>query len=341
MGDATPEAAAARMANNGGLLVIVDDEGTILHHALGMYSAQPNLGLILKGWDGAEYDRDRVGDGDQGDQHIPRVLIGMGLAIQPGVEDRMRATPARVERGALPRFLISHPDPVAGTRMLSGDGEQQGDEEALAPLHERVKALWQATRDNHEPVELRFSPEASRRFTEWHDEQERLMLDLGSQERLYVPKRRSSVARLAAVFHLLLTRGPEVVTEIRCRRGGAGDRPGAVLRRPRVRRGGPRHPPRRLEGAHLLEGSRGHAGRPAARVDGAGDHPRRATSAAPREGRPGPSPRLRVPVRARVGAPHRPEGRVRERGPGRRQALARVRGEPRPVDPADCTPAPP
>jgi replicative DNA helicase len=197
--DATPESTAGLMARNGGVLVVVDAEGAIVHHALGMYSTAPNIGLWLAGWSGETYMRDRVREDGASEVIVPGARIGVGAAIQPGVMRSLLNDPRVEDRGFLARALTDWPPPMAGQRELSNLDHHPDDSTHLDPLHEHVIARWEECRST--PRYLTLSTDARMMYIAWHDARERELRTADESHVKVVPKVRASVARLAAVFH--------------------------------------------------------------------------------------------------------------------------------------------
>jgi hypothetical protein len=209
--DATPEATAGLMARNGGLLVVVDAEGTIVHHALGLYTNSPNLGLWLAAWSAESYTRDRVREDGASEVDVPSARIGLGAAIQPGVLRALLNDARVLDRGFLARALCSWPPSTVGRRSLGGDRPRPGDAKVLTTLAARVRDRWAMVKAVKDGRVVELGPDARRRFIEWHDELEVALPDYPDVEARAVPKLRASIARLAAVFHLL---GPQPATEV-------------------------------------------------------------------------------------------------------------------------------
>jgi hypothetical protein len=205
--DATPEATAGLMARNGGLLVVIDAEGTIVHHALGLYTNSPNLGLWLAAWSGERYIRDRVREDGASEIDVASARIGLGAAIQPGVLRALLNDARVIDRGFVARALCSWPTSSAGRRHLDED-PRPGDATVLTALADLVRSRWAKIKTDT-VIDLDLA--ARSRFKEWHNELESTLPGLTDFEARAVPKLRASIARLAAVFHLL---GPQPGAEV-------------------------------------------------------------------------------------------------------------------------------
>jgi replicative DNA helicase len=116
--DVTPEKLAHLLAENGGRLAILSDEGTAFHIMAGRYSADgaPNLDVYLKAHSGTTIQVDR--------KNSPPVFVGrpaltMGLTIQPGVMAGLSAKPQFRGQGLLARFLYAVPFSMVGRRNVT------------------------------------------------------------------------------------------------------------------------------------------------------------------------------------------------------------------------------
>ena len=197
--DTTPERLATLMADNEGRMIAWNDEGSMLKHALGLYSKTPNLDLFLKGWDGTRYVQDRKGGGGAPVTEIvlQHPTLTLVAAVQPTT---IRAVGGSgngelVERGLVGRMLISWPPSRTGTRLMSGRDER-------AYLHVQVwnDEVVRLARDGAR--ELAFSPAAGRIFMAWHDEVE-VLLPTGktyADVRSFAVKTREGVARFAGLI---------------------------------------------------------------------------------------------------------------------------------------------
>jgi hypothetical protein len=113
--DTTTQQLATLIAENGAM-AIFSAEGGILDIIAGRYSKDKgtDMDLYLKGHAGESYRVDRKG---RPPEYIPRVLLTMGLAVQPAVLTSLTSQPSFQGRGLLARFLYSQPESLVGTRL--------------------------------------------------------------------------------------------------------------------------------------------------------------------------------------------------------------------------------
>jgi hypothetical protein len=198
--DVTPEAMAVRLSKSGGLAIIIDDEGLIIHHAIGMYSKTPNIALLLKGWEADTYWRDRISDNGRS-VYIPRVLMAICCTIQPGVAARFFNDRTVDDRGLLSRFLTVWPGSMYGHRMMLAKRYWDSDRARVEPWSSLVVDVEIQLHDNELPMFL--GKEASRVFAMWHDKLERRVPEMEGRDRKAMPKMRAYALRIAGLLHLI------------------------------------------------------------------------------------------------------------------------------------------
>ena len=111
--DTTPEALAGLLAVHGRLGAI-GAEGGLLDTLAGRYAdGVANLDVVLKAYGGETVRVDRRG---RPAEIVVRPLLTLGLAVQHDVIDKARRNPAMMGRGLVPRFLMSAPQSLLGTR---------------------------------------------------------------------------------------------------------------------------------------------------------------------------------------------------------------------------------
>ncbi|ONH23852.1 hypothetical protein BL253_31990 [Pseudofrankia asymbiotica] len=114
--DSTPEALISLMADNGGRIAVISDEGGIFDIFAGRFSSVPNLDPYLKGHAGRPMRVDRKGrDGE----FIPNPALTVGVMIQPSVLRRFGADADLTGRGLAARFLFVLPGSLAGWRDVN------------------------------------------------------------------------------------------------------------------------------------------------------------------------------------------------------------------------------
>lgn len=112
--DATPEALAKTMADQGGRLAMFDAEGGGLTTMVGArYTAQTNLDLMLKAHAGDSVSQVRIG---RGAISIARPVFAFGVLSQPETLRELRGIAGAAERGLFARLLIAAPPDRLGQR---------------------------------------------------------------------------------------------------------------------------------------------------------------------------------------------------------------------------------
>ncbi|GAA4978105.1 hypothetical protein GCM10023205_52470 [Yinghuangia aomiensis] len=110
--DATPEAIATLLAEQGGRVAVLSPEGGIFDIIAGRYSAKPNMDVFLKGHVGDPIMVNRRGRKER----VPRPALTIGLAVQPAVFREIGKVEAFSGKGLLQRFLFSLPESLVGYR---------------------------------------------------------------------------------------------------------------------------------------------------------------------------------------------------------------------------------
>jgi replicative DNA helicase len=115
--DATPEALASLLADQGGRIALLSPEGGVFDMMAGRYSSgsMPNLDVYLKGHAGDPIRVDRKG---RKPEHIERPAVTVGLTVQPDVLRLIADRPGFKGRGLLARFLWSLPASTVGRREV-------------------------------------------------------------------------------------------------------------------------------------------------------------------------------------------------------------------------------
>lgn len=115
--DVTPEKLAVVMAEQGGILSLVSDEGGLFETFAGRYSGGiPNLDLILKAHAGSPV---RIHRQCREPIDMDAPTLTMGLSPQPEILRGLAETPGFRGRGLLARFLYVLPTSQLGARTLS------------------------------------------------------------------------------------------------------------------------------------------------------------------------------------------------------------------------------
>lgn len=118
MGEATPEAVAAGLAEQGGRLAVFSPEGDVFG-LLRRYSKDgaANFEVYLKGHAGDELRVDRRGAPPL---TVPEPALTVALTVQPHVLHGLARDPIFRERGLLARFLYAVPVSTVGERTFDG-----------------------------------------------------------------------------------------------------------------------------------------------------------------------------------------------------------------------------
>jgi replicative DNA helicase len=114
--DATPEAIASILNQQGGAISVISTEPGIFGTLAGRYSSKgsPNLETVLQATAGDPIHIDRKGDPDN-PIRIEHPALSMTLAMQPGLLPQLSESGFR-DSGLLARFLWVMPEPRVGTR---------------------------------------------------------------------------------------------------------------------------------------------------------------------------------------------------------------------------------
>jgi hypothetical protein len=117
--DATPEALASLMYEQGGRIALISAEGGPFDMMAGRYSrGEPNLDVYLKGHAG---DHLRVNRQGRAAQIIKRPALTTAVAFQPGILPKIAAGEGFRARGLIARFLFSVPRSFVGYRQIGAE----------------------------------------------------------------------------------------------------------------------------------------------------------------------------------------------------------------------------
>lgn len=192
--DVTPEALISLMAENGGKMAIVSDEGGIFDIAAGRYSDRVNLDAFLKAYSGTTIQIDRKG---RPSESIDHPALTMSLTVQPAVLEAVMGNGEFSRRGFLARFLYSLPVSTVGLRHYETGHVPLDVENAYNQLQDRLLTI----EDTGEARIIKLSPEAhteSRRFSEALEP--RLLNDLEEIEE-WAGKYHGQIMRIAGIIH--------------------------------------------------------------------------------------------------------------------------------------------
>lgn len=112
--DCTPERMASLLAEQGGRMALLSDEGGVFELIAGRYSdGVPNMDVWLKGHAGSDLRVDRA---SRDAEVVLRPALTLGLTVQPGVLSALSGKPGFRERGLIARFLFAIPRNTVGWR---------------------------------------------------------------------------------------------------------------------------------------------------------------------------------------------------------------------------------
>lgn len=203
--DTTTQQLATLIAENGAM-AIFSAEGGILDIIAGRYSKDKgtDMDLYLKGHAGESYRVDRKG---RPPEYIPRVLLTIGLAVQPAVLTSLTSQPSFQGRGLLARFLYSQPESLVGTRLYQ---DRPVDAGAKARYCAVIRCLLSFNRPVIEEGEpgwhnLRLTGNALKLWAHYANAIERRQGEGGDLAGVseWASKLAGAVARIAGGFHLV------------------------------------------------------------------------------------------------------------------------------------------
>jgi hypothetical protein len=208
--DATPEALASLLAEQGGRIALLSPEGDVFDMMAGRYAqgGGPNLGVYLKGHAGDPLRVDRKG---RPPEHVDRPALTVGLAVQPEVLRQIANRPGFRGRGLLARFLWALPVGMVGHRQVGAAPVPAGVRERYDT---EVKALARSLLDQAEvgrlagvtePMTIPLDPAAAAVLLELERELEpRLDEEIGDLGHVadWAGKLAGATARIAGLLHL-------------------------------------------------------------------------------------------------------------------------------------------
>lgn len=198
--DSTPEALASLMAEQGGRIAVLADEGDVFDLMAGRYNpnAGPNLAIYLKGHAGSPHRVDRKG---RAPEYIPAPALTLGLAVQPDVLRSIAGRPGFRGRGLLARFLWSVPASALGYRS---PGACPVEAAVIEAYEENMRSLAGAFRTLSDPALLVLTPEADARVLAAEKEIEPLLRPGGELRPIsdWGAKLVGHAVRLAGLLHI-------------------------------------------------------------------------------------------------------------------------------------------
>ena len=202
--DATPEAIASLMAEQGGRIAIISAEPGIFGIIAGRYSGSANLEPFLKGHAGDPIKIDRKG---RGPEFIEQPALTIGVMIQPFVLSDIAANREFRGRGLLDRFLFAFPVSRVGHRMI---GAPPAAATTITRYEETVVNLAVGLAGRAaDPVVLSLTEDAARELLAIERQVEASLAEDGELYPLvqWGGKYVGAIARIAGILHLA-DRGP-------------------------------------------------------------------------------------------------------------------------------------
>jgi hypothetical protein len=195
--DATPETITSLMADQGGRIAVLSDEGEIFDIIAGRYSGNPNMGPFLKGHAGSRLRVNR----QTRKEYIDHPALTMGLSPQPSVLDDIGRIKGAKGRGLLGRFLYSMPESLLGHRKVLTDPVPEA---VAATYQSNVIALTLALADWTDPAVLQLTPEAGAVLVAFQEHLEPKFAAGGSLGHMtdWAGKLAGAAARIAGLLHL-------------------------------------------------------------------------------------------------------------------------------------------
>jgi hypothetical protein len=206
--DATPERVASLLAENGGRLAVLSDEGEICSVIAGRYGG--NFEVFLKAHSGTVLTIERQG---RPRVHVRKPALTLGLAVQPDVLHSLIAKRAVRERGLLARFLVAVPSSNVGYRTIAPPPVPERVAHAYV---ENIRALLdlpdQVSEDGDlASIELRLGRRAQELFTSFEAEVEEMLRPEGALGTIaaWGSKLCGAVARIAGLLWTTRHRGDD------------------------------------------------------------------------------------------------------------------------------------
>ncbi|MEU1627350.1 YfjI family protein [Streptomyces sp. NPDC020096] len=196
--DSTPETVTSLIAEQGGRLSVMSDEGGIFDIIAGRYSGSPNMEVFLKGHAGGRLRVNR----QTRREYIDAPALTMGLAVQPDVLLDIGKIKGAKGRGLLGRFLYSLPVSTVGERKVITEPVP---EQTAATYTARVIDLTLALAEWTDPAVIQLTPEADAALIAYQERVEPWLKTRGGKLGHitdWAGKLVGATARMAALLHL-------------------------------------------------------------------------------------------------------------------------------------------
>jgi len=204
--DITPEKLGDFMAEHGGVMALISDEGGIFETIAGRYNKGiPNLDLLLQSHSGSHV---RIHRASREPIDMPRPVLSMGLSAQPDVLRGLVQKPGFRGRGLLARFLYTLPPSRLGYRPLKSSPIPMSVKESYSQALHSLLAMKAPQSDGNQPerFRLQLSPRAHREWKEFSLVVEKDLRDGKRFEHIrdWAGKLPGAAARVAGLLHCVI-----------------------------------------------------------------------------------------------------------------------------------------
>jgi replicative DNA helicase len=198
--DITPESLASLMAEQGGRIAILSDEGDVFSMMAGRYSKSggPNLAVYLKGHAGSRLRVDRK---SRDPEYIKAPALTLGLAVQPAVIESLSNVPGARGLGLLARFLFAIPPSNVGHRKV---GAPPVPDDITKRYEDELVLLVQSLAEWTDPAVIVFTPDADHRLLAFEADLEPRLAPHGDLGHItdWASKLAGHTVRIAGLLHL-------------------------------------------------------------------------------------------------------------------------------------------
>jgi len=172
-------------------------------HAMSNDNALKSMAGLSKFWDGKEIIRTRAAEGESLSLYGKRLCVH--LMVQPIVAGKVLSDPILQGQGFLPRFLLSWPESIAGTRLYNHKDATQ--EPALIRYWEGTRQLLNKLLPDEEtpPRTIPLTPEAKEYWVKSYDSIESNLSEDGKLNSIKATasKAAENIIRIAGVLALV------------------------------------------------------------------------------------------------------------------------------------------